>query len=275
MMHSFDVNIAAEYGIVEAILVEHLAYWIRKNKANDKNAMDGRYWTYNSMRAYAELFSYLSEKQIRRAIQHLIQDGIVMDGNFNKSPYDHTKWYAFTDKGMGLINEDFKADRISQMETFFFPVEETDLPKKENRNSSEGRPIPNSIPVKYTNKETGEITSSSNARETNRGRIVDESSDDEKPVDLFTLWDKNISPMTPLIAQDIQEMVKDFGEDAVRFGIETACRNGVRKSAYVQSCARNYLSGGPSKQQDKKGNPKNDVVSGVAGALRILEKGVF
>ena len=81
--------------------------------------------------------------------------------------------------------------------------------------------------------------------------------------------------MTPLIAQDIQEMVKDFGEDAVRFGIETACRNGVRKSAYVQSCARNYLSGGPSKQQDKKGNPKNDVVSGVAGALRILEKGVF
>ena len=104
---------------------------------------------------------------------------------------------------------------------------------------------------------------------------MNDSSDDKKTIDLFTLWDKNISPMTPLIAQDIQEMVKDFGEDAVRFGIETACRNGVRKSAYVQSCARNYLSGGVRKQQDKKGNPKNDVVSGVAGALRILEKGVF
>ncbi len=95
-------------------------------------------------------------------------------------------------------------------------------------------------------------------RGTNRGRIVDESLNDEKPMDLFTLWDKNVSPMTPLIAQDIQEMVKDFGEDAVRFGIETACRNGVRKSAYVQSCARNYLSGGARKQH-ASGKPKNDV----------------
>lgn len=115
----------------------------------------------------------------------------------------------------------------------------------------------NSFSKERESNDNGNVNVNEN-RGTNRGRIVDDSSDDEKPVDLFTLWDKNISPMTPLIAQDIQEMVKDFGEDAVRFGIETACRNGVRKSAYVQSCARNYLSGGGRKQQASS-KPKNDV----------------
>ena len=115
----------------------------------------------------------------------------------------------------------------------------------------------NSFSKARESNDNGNVNVNEN-RGTNRGRIVDESPDDEKPIDLFTLWDKNVSPMTPLIAQDIQEMVKDFGEDAVRFGIETACRNGVRKSAYVQSCARNYLSGGGTKQQ-ASGKPKNAV----------------
>ena len=281
MMHSFDVNVAAKYGIVEAILVEHLAYWIRKNKANDKNATDGRYWTYNSMRAYAELFPYLSEKQIRRAIQHLIQAEIVVDGNFNKSPYDHTKWYSFTDKGMELIDENFKADRISQMETFILPAEETDLPKRENRNSSEGRPIPNSIPLKYTNKETGEITSLINARDTNRDK-TQESHKEYVSANQYTrehnvcqIWDECFFPITEKTASELNSLVRKYGEGPTKYGLEVALENNVKTIAYVTACARNYANGIDYKQTEayaKKVPHKNDVASGFENAMMFFER---
>ena len=35
MQHSFNVELAKEYGILEAILLNHLWFWIKKNKANN------------------------------------------------------------------------------------------------------------------------------------------------------------------------------------------------------------------------------------------------
>ena len=74
MQHSFDVDIAKEYGILEAILINNIWFWIEKNKANNKNYFDGFYWTYNSTRAFKELFPYVSERQIKSALKHLRED---------------------------------------------------------------------------------------------------------------------------------------------------------------------------------------------------------
>ena len=46
MKHIFDVNIAKEYGIEIAILLENMNFWLEKNRANNTNFFDGRYWTY-------------------------------------------------------------------------------------------------------------------------------------------------------------------------------------------------------------------------------------
>ena len=51
MQHHFDVDLACRYGILEAILLNHFQYWIQLNEANNKNYYDGRYWTFNSMKA--------------------------------------------------------------------------------------------------------------------------------------------------------------------------------------------------------------------------------
>lgn len=67
MIHNFDSDIAKEYGILEAILLNHIYYWIEKNRANEQNFFDGKYWTYNSTKAFAELFPYAQEKQIKKA----------------------------------------------------------------------------------------------------------------------------------------------------------------------------------------------------------------
>ena len=105
MQHSFDVDIAQEYGVLEAVLLNNLWFWIQKNKANDTNFFDGDYWTYNSTKAFTELFPYATQRQIQNALKKLKDKGIIKTGNYNKSAYDRTLWYAFTQKGKCIMQK--------------------------------------------------------------------------------------------------------------------------------------------------------------------------
>ena len=129
MIHVFDTDVAKKYGVNAAIILQNIAYWIMQNEANETNFYDGRYWTFNSKRAYGELFPYMTAKQIRTAIEKLIEDGVLVTGNYNKLAYDRTAWYSLTEKGKSIC-------RIGQMEH----------PKTANGFSTEGKPIPDINP---------------------------------------------------------------------------------------------------------------------------------
>ena len=103
MQHSFNVELAKKYGILEAVLLNHLWFWIKKNKANNANYFDGSYWTFNSTKAFSELFPYASERQIKYALKHLREEEIIKVGNYNKDTRDRTLWYAFTEKGKAIV----------------------------------------------------------------------------------------------------------------------------------------------------------------------------
>lgn len=105
MQHSFDIDIAEKYGIKAAIILNNLQYWIEKNKANEKNYFDGNFWTYNSAKAFQVLFKYMSEKEIRTALKILIDEGLIITGNYNSNCYDHTLWYAITEKGNSILQK--------------------------------------------------------------------------------------------------------------------------------------------------------------------------
>lgn len=172
-IHYYDCDIAAAYGQPAAVLFTNFDYWIDQNEKNDRNFYEGRYWTYNSMKAFKEQFYYLGEKQIRNALNKLISDGIIMTGNFNASAYDRTLWYAFTDKGEALrpkkgsvsIDGYLSGDQVDTaerangvgMDTADEPISR--LPKGQMENSEKGTPIPNNKPnnkqtdIKPNNKE--------------------------------------------------------------------------------------------------------------------------
>lgn len=95
--HSFDPDIAALVGLNAAVIFQNITFWIEKNQANRRNLRDGRYWTYNSISAFAELFPYLTEKQIRTALDKLIKSELILKGSFSDDRYDRTCWYAFGD----------------------------------------------------------------------------------------------------------------------------------------------------------------------------------
>lgn len=103
MNHSFDVDVATKYGVNAAILLQNLYWWIQKNKANKCHYYDGTYWTYNTREAYTKLFPYLSERQVKTAMDKLIADGVVITGDYNVDRYKRPIWYAITEKGYTLL----------------------------------------------------------------------------------------------------------------------------------------------------------------------------
>lgn len=98
MNHTFDTEHACAYGVREAILISNIQFWIAKNKANRKHFHKDRYWTYNSVKAWSELFPYFSSKQVRTGLDSLVSQGVLLTDNLNQSAYDRTLWYAFTDE---------------------------------------------------------------------------------------------------------------------------------------------------------------------------------
>lgn len=127
MTYTFDTFLATKYGVNEAILLNNFIFWIAKNEANRKHFHDGRYWTYNSVRAYSESFPFWSEKQIRTTIASLERQGVLLKGNYNEQKYDRSLWYAFTDDFVKSILQNGQID----------------FPKRANGLDEMGEPIPN------------------------------------------------------------------------------------------------------------------------------------
>jgi len=98
MNHSFNIEVAIDYGVHEAILLENIFFWVEKNKANGQSFHDGYYWTYNSSKAFSELFPYFTERQIGYALKKLENNDLILTANYNKLKYDRTKWYSVTEK---------------------------------------------------------------------------------------------------------------------------------------------------------------------------------
>jgi len=94
MNYNFDIEDAQKYGVNEAIMLNNFKFWLRKNHADQVNIHDGRVWTYNTKKAYTLLFPFWSEFQIKRILQSLIDQDVLMTGNYNKAGYDRTLWYA-------------------------------------------------------------------------------------------------------------------------------------------------------------------------------------
>ena len=103
--HSFDIELAREFGVNAAILFNNICFWINKNRANGKNFFDGDYWTYNSKRAFAELFPYMSERQVGSALQKLVEARMIKTGNYNEDKRDKTTWYALDINGACMVQK--------------------------------------------------------------------------------------------------------------------------------------------------------------------------
>ena len=216
MNHSFNVEVASEYGVLEAIILEHLSFWIAKNRANEMNFYDGYYWTYSSTKAFAELFPYASPKTISRALHHLKDEGLVVFGNYNKSAYDRTMWYALTEKGDSILQNGKIHLSDCQME----------VTKMSNQNPENVQPIPDiSTDIETDISTDSNTVSNDTVRRTDVQRVQSAwnelSSFGIKPISKISSGSKRYTSLTARI--------REYGIDTVLEAIEN-----IKKSSFLQ-----------------------------------------
>ena len=72
-------------------------------------------------------------------------------------------------------------------------------------------------------------------------------------------------PLTPIVGEKLQALLGEVGEAAVEQGILAAVEHGARNFAYVQTVARNYVSGNSKKQDTGAGYSSMDLVNELYG----------
>ena len=136
-----------------------------------------------------------------------------------------------------------------------------------NYDDDNNTPIPNSISRENANSKA----INTKAINSTTVEVVPRESNNTKAQDIFALYGNNISPITPILAEKVQSLIADYGEAAVRYGVEAAVEQGVRTYPYVLACAKNYLAeGGREKRRRQK---VNDVEGTIAEIIKELDEG--
>ena len=108
-------TLARELGLNEALVLQQINYWIEINKKSGKNFYDGRYWTYNSIRAWQENdFDYLSVDTVKRTFVKLESQGFLLVGNYNKDPRDKTKWYTIKEERHEELYQEIEEKKLKR-----------------------------------------------------------------------------------------------------------------------------------------------------------------
>lgn len=132
MEYGFNIIEAVEYGVDEAIMLKNFKHWIFVNRANNNNIyntdIDGetvdRAWTYNTHKAFTEIFPFWTIKKIRRIISSLVDQKVIIKSHFGR---DRCLWYALRDEE-------------SLLEEFQLPKRADQLPKRASSFAQTGNP---------------------------------------------------------------------------------------------------------------------------------------
>ena len=298
MEHSFDINIAKEYGITEAILLKNIYFWVKKNALNKTSAYDGRYWTYNSVRSFAGLFPYLNERQIKYALKKLRDRELIAVGNFNSDKRNRKLWYTLTDKALTLLGErleDFIAGDDSVDDADLHNAKDKIVQCKEQNcttaldknvktdDTKLSAPLDKIVQCTYTDI-NADVNGDSNitacAREqTGDGEAVNRLKSGEVGEGL-AIWQNNFGTLSPVLAEKVIDLIMSVGIIAFKKAVEYAIVRNKRTFAYIRTVAEGIAAGDDwgdkppeHKRQGGRTRNKNDVIATTAEAQRILESG--
>lgn len=262
--HSFSVEFAERFGIVEALLLDYFFFWInnsQKKKEKDKYH-DGRYWVYGSVRKIAEAHPYLSFSKVHRALKKLEEAGAIKTDAFNKMRWDKTTWYTLTDEILDLFQNETggvsKCNRLFQNETGVFQNEttipiQTPIQEDDGENAREQPSLP------------GKVNQEHSERREN-GRAV--------YTQAVECYEKNMGTIaTPMLAELVQSLVDEVGLDIFCKAAEIGGRNNAKGFRYVEKVAINIKEGKTFRAPQKHKGRGNDVVETTAEALQLLESG--
>lgn len=144
-IHSYNVSVAADVGINAAVIFYNICYWVEENTANERNFINGEYWTYNTVNAFKTLFPEMSYEQVRNALRKLENAKYIKSAFLNEDTRDRTKWYTVVDKDKWITVNKCNCEN-SQMDC--------DKSQKEHGESTDDNNIYNNINADTDNNQS-------------------------------------------------------------------------------------------------------------------------
>ncbi len=132
--HSFSVDIAAQEGLIEAILLQHIYFLQTSFVEKDQSASD--VWVKRSVKAYQITYPYLTPKQISGAFSRMEERDLIRSKIDNKVSYDRTKSVQVTKKGWAYFEENAFAKRENGNSE-----KENGFEQKENADGQKGNSV--------------------------------------------------------------------------------------------------------------------------------------
>ncbi len=182
MKHVLDTNIAAQYGVNIALLLESFQFWIEKNLSRKKHIHDGLCWSYDTLESLGDIFPYWTKRQIEHTINNAVKHGLLTKGNYNQTKYDRTLWYALTPKAYAFYADLLKEKYLKLLYSSISQNCEIDYTNFRNRFPNIVTPIPDTIPDTdpYIKKDIGDSDESPKINYTQESELNDDSYEKQK-----------------------------------------------------------------------------------------------
>lgn len=181
-IHSYNVSVAADVGINAAVVFYNICFWVEENHANKRNFINGKYWTYNTVKALHTIFPEMTGKQIEYALKKLKDGGYIESAILSEDTRDRTNWYTVCDfkkwilheeptpqekevpneeKEASSENSEMTSDDSSMFNNIYNNIEFDTDNNQSNKNQTDNKPTDNSHKGENINKVNVEAKTSS------------------------------------------------------------------------------------------------------------------
>lgn len=151
MNHCFNKEIADNFGLNIATFLQSVAYWTHNNLTNKHHLIESHCWTYNTLEALLETFTYWTKSQLETVINNSIKAGLLIKGNFNQTKYDRTCWYALSHEAYKFFPDLCGEHFFERLYDSISEKSEIEYANFRNRFPANRTPIPITKPVTKKN----------------------------------------------------------------------------------------------------------------------------
>lgn len=222
-IHSYNVSVAADVGINAAVIFYNICYWVEENTANERNFINGEYWTYNTVNAFKTLFPEMSYEQVRNALRKLENAKYIKSAFLNDDTRDRTKWYTVVDKNKWITSNKCNCEN-SQMD-----CDKSQMEREENTDV-------NNI---YNNKNTNTDNKQSNNNQSDNSHDKYALEDVKRPSskgDMYAFVPEEHKDAQP--KKKSRYIPKDYDEEQLMGHIKPIAENEVKQ--YIKDWDVNF-----------------------------------
>lgn len=203
-------GLAKAVGLNEAIFLQQVHYWLNKSK----HLYDGYYWVYNTYEDWLEQFPFWSNATLRRIVNKLEKQELIIVGNYNKLKIDKTKWYR--------VNYDL----LNRMSSPCAQNEQSKMSKRAIEDVNMSKPLPETTTENNNNNNICATDVDTKKKSEKKSQKKNQYSEDFE--EIWNVYPKKRNK--PKAYQRYKEALdKNHSHDDIKYGI----------TCYAKECDRN------------------------------------